>query len=202
VAKGVCVLSLSAGAGLWIMHREIGAVLFADRWHGIDRVIAFLGLFQGVSWIWAVCAEAYRAKGHAEVEPKSMLIALLYYVPVYLVTARMGMDAFLWGRLLVGAGSIALQAYFMPRYLNMSVAHFLRRLLPAMSAVAIMAVGVGILRVLLVPHIPALARLLICIIVALGLITWTIRLFERALFADVLVPLVAGLTKSKKILPA
>ena len=70
VVKALAVLSLSAGVGLGLLHREIGATLFAERWGGVERVIAFLGVFQGISWIWAANAEAYRAKGHADVETK------------------------------------------------------------------------------------------------------------------------------------
>lgn len=202
VAKAVCLLSLSAGAGLWIMHREIGELLFAERWHGVDRVIAFVGLFQGVSWIWAVSAEAYRAKGHADVEPKSMLLGLVYYVPVYLLTARSGMESFLWGRLLVAAGSVLIQGYFMPRFLNMTVFSYLRRLVPAMTAVASMALAVGLLRGVLDGRVPTIVRLPICIVVAIGVVTLAIRMLERELFRTVLVPLITGFFGKKKELKA
>lgn len=99
------MLALPIGIGLFLLQSEIKNIVFHNSWPGIEKVIGILGLMHGASWLMGSNAQAFKAIGRPDVFTKIMAIGLCYYIPIYAYSLTLGMEVFLWVRLLLFAVS-------------------------------------------------------------------------------------------------
>ena len=50
-------------SGLAVLSRPISSIIFGQKWHGIEIVIALIGFMHSVGWFVGINPEAYRAVG-------------------------------------------------------------------------------------------------------------------------------------------
>lgn len=113
-------LALPAAGGLFVLGNPMSELLFGDKWMGLGAVISMLALVQG--WMWfvgGVNAELFRSMGRPDVLPKLMVVELLFFIPAYVWAAPLGLETFLWARLLVGLISLPLQVWIVVRLVHL-----------------------------------------------------------------------------------
>jgi PST family polysaccharide transporter len=102
------------------------ALLYGNRWPGLGLVIQLLAIMPGLSHVWSLNAEAYRAVGRPDVWPKLGGITLLVLMPLLVLAAPHGLFAFTIARL-VGASLLPLSIIVVtPRILDISMIEQLR----------------------------------------------------------------------------
>ena len=111
IAKVIKVLTLIAIPVAFIIFslaESIADVLFGIKWQGIGLVIGVMALMHGISWVVGMNGEAYRAMGKPAVETVVTSALLAIYLGAYLASIRYGVDAFVWTRLALAIGALAL----------------------------------------------------------------------------------------------
>jgi O-antigen/teichoic acid export membrane protein len=120
VNRLVFLFSALLGAGLFLVRQPLAEVVFGSRWAGVGEVIGWFGLSQGLSWLVSANMESYRAMGRPDIETKVMLIGVVIYIPVYAITAAIGLREFLYVRFLLSVVWIALHWSFCRALLQIS----------------------------------------------------------------------------------
>lgn len=122
--KIVAYVALPLGVGFYVLAPSLAAVIFGEKWAGIEVVIALIGIAQVVSWLVGINPEVYRAMGRPDINFKLLMIAAFYYIPVYIIAAPHGLFVFCMARLAVALAAIPLHLWvcwkvlgILPRYL-------------------------------------------------------------------------------------
>jgi O-antigen/teichoic acid export membrane protein len=92
------VALLPVAAGLSAIAVPAVHLLYGDRWAGLGEVIALLALMPGLSHLWSLNADAYRAVGRPDVWPKLAAATLVVLLPLLLVAGRYGLGPFTLAR--------------------------------------------------------------------------------------------------------
>ena len=95
-------------------------LVFGERWLGLDFVLGLIGFMNGIVWIVGVNSELFRAIGRPDINSKLLVIAILYYLPAYLLAAPFGLEIFTYVRFAVGLISVPLYVFYMVRIFNFS----------------------------------------------------------------------------------
>jgi PST family polysaccharide transporter len=111
-SKVVSFFVLPIGVGLYIVQNPLSDLIFGEKWIGIASVIGILALTHSLAWIIGLNVEAYRAIGRPEIETKVLLYSSPIYLFVYIITAQIRFDIFLYGRLLLVFFGILMHIYF------------------------------------------------------------------------------------------
>ncbi|MGA9754626.1 MAG: lipopolysaccharide biosynthesis protein [Desulfobaccales bacterium] len=120
VNRVIISLALPMGAGLFLVGPQIATVLFGQKWEGLGPVLSLLGLAQGISWLVGINTEVYRALGRPDLNTKLLFISILFYLPVYLLTAPMGLLVFIGCQIILHLLGIPLHGYLSARLLDVS----------------------------------------------------------------------------------
>jgi len=86
---------LISGQSDWISN-----LVFGEQWIGVESVLAVMSLSHGLSYLLIVNAEAYRAVNKPQYETYPMLLGVIVYLPVYMLSANLGLQVFLIARLI------------------------------------------------------------------------------------------------------
>jgi O-antigen/teichoic acid export membrane protein len=97
----IALLSIPLAFFLFSTSEVYEKIIFGEKWDGIYQVIAIMSLSHGISYIFSVNGEAYRAAGKPQFEVWPMLFGLVLFLPTYVVSIQYGMSAFLLARLCV-----------------------------------------------------------------------------------------------------
>lgn len=116
--KLIITLVLPIGAGLALTAQPVALLLFGQKWTGIEIVIALIGLVFATSWLVGINGEVYRAVGRPDMTVKLLTVAVLYYIPVYIIAAPKGLLVFCIARLAVGIAGLPLHFYVASRLLK------------------------------------------------------------------------------------
>jgi teichuronic acid exporter len=74
------------------------ALLYGDKWQGLGEVIRLLAIMPGISHLWSLNADAYRAVGRPDVWTKLAGVTLLILMPLLLWAGRYGLMPFTYAR--------------------------------------------------------------------------------------------------------
>jgi O-antigen/teichoic acid export membrane protein len=86
---------------LFAVSDLISSVIFGEKWVGIATVISIMALSHGISYIFQLNGEIYRAAGKPNYETIPMLIGVAVFLPAYLLSISYGLEAFLLTRLTI-----------------------------------------------------------------------------------------------------
>ena len=129
----ICVLPIA-----FFIYREgplVSEILFDSKWVGISTVISVMGLSHGISYLLIANIEAYRANGKPEFETLPMIIGLIVFIPVYIISAKKGIDYFVYARLVIVASfGFLVHAVLARINLKIKLTFFLKFLAVAMVA--------------------------------------------------------------------
>jgi O-antigen/teichoic acid export membrane protein len=98
VIRIVVLISIPLSFVLYAIAGPVSFVVFGQKWHGIEFVIAVMALAQGYAWVVGVNGELYRAIGKPSLETYVNLSTLLIYAIGYYVSIKQGFETFVWTR--------------------------------------------------------------------------------------------------------
>lgn len=113
-------LALPLGMGFLILGPEIATVFFGNQWQELGFIIRMIGFMHGITWLVGINPDTYRALGRPDINTKLMMLALIYYVPSFLIGVKYGLVAFVITRFVVAALSLPLHIYFCVQLLKIS----------------------------------------------------------------------------------
>lgn len=93
--------------GLAALAGPIVTLLYVDKWNGLGWTLSFLAVMPGLSNLWSLNADAYRAVGHPDVWVKVAGAALMVLFLLLFLGSQFGYRAFVVARF-VGAFSLPL----------------------------------------------------------------------------------------------
>ncbi|MEI8349049.1 MAG: lipopolysaccharide biosynthesis protein [Candidatus Omnitrophota bacterium] len=133
----VALVSLPLGAGLLFFAPTISLMVFGQKWLGIDMVIGLLGIMYGVGWLVGINPEIYRAIGRPDIQPKLLMISVLFYIPVYIVFARYGLFQFCLARLALAILMIPFHLWICSKVMNIAIFKLVQNMLRPSAGVLI-----------------------------------------------------------------
>ena len=135
-------LALPMGVGLLLVGPMLAHILFGDKWQGLGLVLSLIGFMNGMTWLVGINPEVYRAMGRPDVNTKLMFIAIMYYLPTYLLAAPYGLTVFTIARLGVALLAIPIHVFLCMRLLRASPFYLWHDGKPMILATVVMALGV------------------------------------------------------------
>lgn len=163
-------------------------LLYGGRWHGLSLVIQLLAIMPGLSHVWSLNAEAYRAIGRPDVWPKLGCIALLVLMPSLVLTAPHGLFVFTLARLL-GASILPLLIILVtPRVLGISLKEQSKAIGTPFVCSGVMFVAAHVLINILKPFEGVIGwlNLLMVILISTMLYLFLLGVMRRDLLDDLL----------------
>lgn len=130
-------VALPTAALVFSLSHIVARVLFGDNWDGIDAVIAFTSLASGIAWVVGMNGEIFRAFNKPHFETIPMALAIVLYLPAYLISAQHGLSAFLITKLLVTIIGVGVQ-FYMLGLLNRRMRNY-----AAQNAIRVLAITVA-----------------------------------------------------------
>ncbi len=95
--KFFTMLALPMGIGLYFTSDLIVSIFFKESWAGLALFLSLLGLSQGFyNSFFAINPSLYRALKHPEIQPKILVIKLVIRFPLYILTAAISLEFFLY----------------------------------------------------------------------------------------------------------
>lgn len=119
MTKLITSISLPIGVGLAILAQPISSLLFGQKWEGIEIVIAIIGITHAISWFIGINPEVYRAAGRPDVNAKFLMVAVIYYIPVYVLAAPYGLFVFCLARLTVCLIALHIQFFLVNKVFSL-----------------------------------------------------------------------------------
>ena len=139
--KGVALIAMLLTAIAVAAPYDLSEIVFGPQWHAMGRVVFYLAIMHGLSWLVAPNAELYRAMGRPDLNLKINAVCLLFYGPVFFWAAQHGIGCFLQARLFVAMIAFAIHvgvawrvARFTPKCFVQSVGWFVAAGVGASSA--------------------------------------------------------------------
>ena len=99
----------------------LAGMLFGTEWDGVGFVIGVLALMHGFSWVVGMNGEVFRAMGRPSLETIITSSALVIYLGVYLITVKLGLDYFVWARLVLTMGGLLLHLVLLRLVLDVRI---------------------------------------------------------------------------------
>jgi O-antigen/teichoic acid export membrane protein len=127
------------------------SLVYGDKWPQLGMVIHWLILMPGLSHIWSLNADAYRAIGQPQVWTKVALINLLVLMPLLMVIVPLGTKPFVIARFLGAALYPMLNIIIGGRVLNLSVKEQLQPFYSTLIPSVVMYLLIGFLVAALAP---------------------------------------------------
>lgn len=134
-------ITLPMGFGLLLVGSRLETVVFGVQWQGLGLILGLIGTLQGLFGLVAFNTELYRAIGRPDINSKLLLAFVLYYFPVYIIAAPLGLQVFTYARLAVGIPSLFIHAFVCSNLLNISPLYLWNDSKAIWGAVAVMACG-------------------------------------------------------------
>lgn len=168
------MLQMPAMVGLALVSAPLVEVVFGSKWLPAAPVVSLLSLAAVVGMMTSLAPSSIQASGRADLHLRGTLVAVAAYVPAFAVGLR-------WGIVGVAAGYLVATVALAPvgfRYMRQATGIRGRELLaviwPSVTACALMAAGVGIVRGLLGGLAPVLMLLVLVPtgIVLYGALLW------------------------------
>lgn len=119
MTKLIASIALPLGVGLAVLSPFISSAIFGQKWYGIEKVIAIIGIMHAIAWLAGHNPEVYRAIGRPDVNTKLLIAAVIYYIPVYILAAPYGLLVFCIARLAIAIVGMGLHIFVANRLLNL-----------------------------------------------------------------------------------
>jgi O-antigen/teichoic acid export membrane protein len=129
---------------LYSLADPVSAIVFGEKWKGIEFVLGVMALVQGYSWVVGANGEIYRAIGKPSYETVVNSISLVLYLIGYFLSIKHGFVIFVWTRLALAMGAALLHIFFGWLAIKLSPWYILRLVVLA-TAIGLIAPLVKIL---------------------------------------------------------
>jgi len=170
--------------GLSAVAVPLVSLLYGDKWPGLGMVIQWLVIMPGLSNLWSLNADAYRAINHPEVWTKVGAASLLVLIPLLIVAGSYGPGTFVAARF-IGAFTLPLfNIWAATQVLRISVREQLRSLFAPFGLTIIMYAVVLVVSSALSPFegLTGWAKLAAIVLAGVSVYGATLRLIRRDLY--------------------
>jgi len=182
IALAPICFGLSAVAG------PLVSLLYGDKWPGLGMVIQWLVIMPGLSNLWSLNADAYRAINHPEVWTKVAAISLLILVPLLIVAGTHGPGVFVAARFISAFTLPVFNIWATTRVLRISIGEQMRSLAAPFGLTIIMYAVVLIVSSALLPFEGPVGWAKLAAVVLAGVIVYaaSLRLIRRDLYQQLI----------------
>ena len=111
--------------GIILISPYFEFLILTEKWKGIGFVMAALTI-TGVSNLWALMGNMFRALGKPEIGVKITLIVVCIYIPLWLFFIQYGLRTFLIARIFIALIAFSINTYFENKILNISLLRALK----------------------------------------------------------------------------
>lgn len=180
INKMTVLMALPMGLGIFLIHEQLGGLVFGQAWQGVGFILGITGLVNGVNWLIGPNVVALRALGRPDINTKVMLFSLLIFFPIYAVAASDGLSTFLYTRLATaGFVSLPIQWLIARRFLRFDLWAYLNGMRWIFFAAVFMVLGVLLVDTVWTATPHSWDRLVAQVAVGVASFTLGILLFER-----------------------
>jgi O-antigen/teichoic acid export membrane protein len=142
--KLIAAYAIPACIGLALVGSILGDLVYPGRWNGLQSIISILALYSGFSYLWILNTDAFKAVGKPEIMVKIYIPVVIFMIPVYWVTSRIGLLEFVIARsLIVFVGSIP-HTYYAIKILGLEKNYLYKVIRSPLVASIIMALVVWV----------------------------------------------------------
>lgn len=120
IVKIIASVCFPIAVGLIITSKPLVIVVFGDKWTGLEYVICFMAIMNGINYLWQFNPDLYRAVGKPEIMPKFYLAMLIYGAPALWLAASHGLFAFSLTRCAVETVMFPAQVLIVKKLLGLS----------------------------------------------------------------------------------
>jgi PST family polysaccharide transporter len=119
LTKLVAAISLPVCLGMSLMAEPVVHLVLGDRWQGLGRVIQILAIMPGLSVLWSLNPEGFKAISRPDIIPKLSLFVITYMVVIYPVAIAYGLIAIVIARFSVGIVFAPVHTCLAVRFFNL-----------------------------------------------------------------------------------
>ena len=162
LVRGIALITFPVAVGVALVAPDLVSGIFGAKWQGAIAPLQLLALFFGVRSLATLPPVVMIATGRPEVDRNISLTYLLVLPPLFLVATRWGITGVAATWLIVyPVLFVLLGQRWVLKKLEIGAREFLSEVLPAFTAVSVMAVVVLLLSRQLGDAVPALVRLIL-----------------------------------------
>lgn len=161
----VAMLTFPLMTGLWVTREEFVFVVYGDKWHGLEAIIAWLapvGLLQSVN---STTGTVYMAKGMTNLLLRVGTASAIVQVTAFVIGAQYGIEEFAAAYLIANLFTVFPNLVFVLKLLQASSSEGLRAVRAPAICTVLMGLACVLLRWRLVNHVSPGALLLAEVIV-------------------------------------
>jgi len=118
VTRLIAMVLIPVCLGLATVSDSVETVLFGEKWEGLGMILLAISIMPGLSFLWFLVPQVFRAIGRPDINAKMGIGFLLYVIPLFLLTAPHGLQVFLIARMSVGFVTMPIIIYLTVRYLK------------------------------------------------------------------------------------
>lgn len=123
------ILAIPTAMMIFLFSNYLEELVFGSKWAGVGTVLGVMALTHGFAWVVGMNGEFYRAMGKPSYETIVTGGTLLVYLVVYLFAVQWGLDTFVWARMLLAIGAVALHVVLIRQVLNVRAGRLAKQLL-------------------------------------------------------------------------
>jgi PST family polysaccharide transporter len=153
----IAAYAIPACIGLAMIGSILADLVYPGRWNGLQSIISILALYSGFSYLWILNTDAFKAVGKPEIMVKIYIPVVLFMIPVYWVTSRIGLVEFVIARsLIIFVGSVP-HTYYAIKILGLEKNYIYKVIRTPLAASICMAIVV-LVGLKLLPNMQFLSR--------------------------------------------
>jgi O-antigen/teichoic acid export membrane protein len=115
----LAVIVLPIAVGLSMVAVPISKVVLGQNWQGVEVPLQILAIMPGLSYLVLLHPDLYRAAGRPDITPKFFAVAILLYLPAYILAAPHGLMVFCLARAAVGIVTMPVHFFLAARLLDL-----------------------------------------------------------------------------------
>jgi PST family polysaccharide transporter len=120
VNKIVMAMVIPMGIGLLFVGDEAADLLFGSKWIGLGFVLRYVGFREAISYTFCFNGTVCSAMGRPDIFAKLDYAFLLWIIPTYVISARFGLETFVYVRVINTFIGLLIYTYLFHRVVGVS----------------------------------------------------------------------------------
>jgi O-antigen/teichoic acid export membrane protein len=170
--------------GLSALASPIVTILYGNKWPELGMIIQVISILPGITYVWSLYADAFRAIGHPETWTKTSILGMIVLFPLLIWTGNIGFKEFVIARA-IGAMVVPAACWFVSRRLLLiSLKEQLNGFFTPLLSSLFMFIFIVMMITLLAPFngVLGVIKLGIISVIGFGIYVSMIRFLNKALF--------------------
>jgi PST family polysaccharide transporter len=90
----VATYAIPAAFGLALFSDILTLLIFGNKWKPLGPILGIMALYSGLGNLWALSSDAFKAIGRPDIIPRLYFFAIIYMIPIFLISAPYGLLTF------------------------------------------------------------------------------------------------------------